>query len=107
MTRKDYSRYAKIFGLSLLMSVPIILVLDLLIQNYVSQFAIITIDVVIVITLYVFTLWLAEKRTQRIAKKRQQFLEEKQKQQDEQTETQTTLQTASKKKKKKHKKKKH
>ncbi len=110
MTRKDYVRYAKIFGLSLLVSVPLLIALDILISKHISQVVLVILNVALIIAGFVGAIFIAEKRAKHIAKKRQEFLdkqaqEEKLQEQQQNTEMQKqqTQQTKNKKLKKKHK----
>lgn len=102
MTRKDYVRYAKIFGLSLLVSVPLLIALDILISTHISQVVLVILNVSLIIAGFVGAIFIAEKRAKHIAKKRQEFLE-KQKQETQQTTQQPNIQQNNKKHKKKHK----
>ena len=108
MTRKEYFWHAKIFGLSLLVTIPLLIALDLLIEQHISNFALITIDVVLILFGYVVALMLADKRKKHIAKKRQEFLAQKEQQPKQENEQKNQIfQQNNQKNKKKHKKHKH
>lgn len=74
MTRKDYYRYAKIFLLSLLGSVPVLIALNLLIAPHLVYWVLVTLNVVILITGFVIAVVIAEKRAKRIARKREEWV---------------------------------
>lgn len=75
MTRKDYYRYAKLFLLSLLVSVPLLVAFNLLVASHLAYWVLLTINVVILLVVFFVTVVLAEKRAKRIARKRQEWLE--------------------------------
>ena len=70
LTRKDYVHYVKLFGLSLLVTVPLLIVLDVLIVAHVNTVALMFLNVVLVIAGYIIANVISEKRKQHIAKKR-------------------------------------
>ena len=74
LTRKDYVHYVKLFGLSLLVTVPLLIVLDVLIVAHVNTVALMFLNVVLVIAGYIIANVISEKRKQHIAKKREEFL---------------------------------
>ena len=74
MTRKDYYRYAKIFLLSLLVSVPVLVAFDLLVAKHLTYWVLITVNVVILLVGFFVAIVLADKRAKRIARKRQEWL---------------------------------
>ena len=76
MTRKDYYRYAKLFLLSLLVSVPLLVAFNLLVATHLAHWVLIAVNVVILLVAFFATVVLAEKRAQRIARKRQEWLKE-------------------------------
>ena len=78
MTRKEYLRYARIFGISLLVIIPVLIALNLLIGAYVSPVARIFLNVALVLAGYLIALYISKKHTERIAHKRQEFLANKQ-----------------------------
>ncbi len=74
LTRKEYIHYAKIFGWSLLASIPLLIILDILIFQHVNQGVLIFLNVVLIIACYIVALVISEKRAKHIAKKREEFL---------------------------------
>ena len=74
MTRKDYYRYTKIFLLSLLVSVPVLIVFDLFVGPHLAYWLLMAVNVVILIIGFVVGLVIADKRAQYVARKRQEFL---------------------------------
>lgn len=105
MTRKDYFRFAKLFGLSLLVSVPCLVALDLLVGAHLSQIALIAIDVALILAGFVVAMVVDEKHKKHIAQKRQEFLEaHNAEKQNQQQNSQNIVSTKS---KKHHKKRKH
>ncbi len=77
MERKEIMRLTKIYGLSFLCALPIIILIDVLISNYISLFVLTLIDIVILLASAVLGYIIAEKRKQYIAKKREEFLANK------------------------------
>lgn len=74
MNRKEISELTKIFGLSFLCAIPIIIILDILISNYVSTTVLTIIDVIILLISAIVGYTIAEKHKQKIARKRKEFL---------------------------------
>ncbi len=79
MNRKEISGLTKIYALSFLCAIPIIILLDILISKYVSTTVLTVIDVILLLLSAVVGYIIAEKRKQKIARKREEFLANKQK----------------------------
>jgi len=77
MTRKEITTILKKYGLSLLISVPIVLVLDIFLLKNLSSAWIIVIDCALIVFVYVLFLVLYQKRKNYITKKRVEFLHKK------------------------------
>lgn len=90
LTRKDYVHYVKLFGLSLLVTVPLLIVLDALIVAHVNTVALMFLNVVLVIAGYIIANVISEKRKKHIAKKREEFLANQAKEDDAQTQKPNT-----------------
>ena len=74
MERKEINSLIKIYGLSFLCALPIIIALDVLISAYVSLVVLTVIDVIILLLATVVGYIIVEKRKQSIARKREEFL---------------------------------
>ena len=77
MTRKDISTIVKKYGLSLLISLPIVFIVDIFLLKNLSSAWIIIIDCALIFLIYVLFLVLYEKRRNYITKKRVEFLHKK------------------------------
>ncbi|MBR1925803.1 MAG: hypothetical protein IJ837_02985 [Clostridia bacterium] len=77
MTRKEISTIIKKYGLSLLISVPIVFVVDIFLLRGLSSAWIIVIDCALIALFYVLFLILYQKRKNYITKKRVEFLHKK------------------------------
>lgn len=87
MTRKEYFKYAKIFLLSLIVSVPILIALNLLISSHLAYWVLITVNVVVLITCFVLGVVIDEKHTKYIARKREEWVKNHPEEQEEQNVT--------------------
>ncbi|MBO5103011.1 MAG: hypothetical protein J6C13_02855 [Clostridia bacterium] len=77
MTRNDYVKIVKVFGLSILCALPIVIILDLIISPYVSMVVLTTIDVVIFVVASLIGYLVYEKRQKYIARKREEIKRKK------------------------------
>ncbi len=77
MTRKEYMAIIKIYMLSFLCALPIIIVLDIFINKFVSLTVLVIIDVIILLLASVCGYLINEKRKKSIAQKRKEFLANK------------------------------
>ena len=84
MNRKEYTTLVKIYMLSFLCALPLVIGLDILINAYVSLTVLIVIDVIIFVISGVIGYFIVEARKKNIAKKREEFLANKKERQDNQ-----------------------
>ena len=77
MTRKEFMAIIKVYMLSFLCALPIIIGLDILINQYVSLGVLIIIDVIILLIASVCGYLINEKRKKSFARKREEFLASK------------------------------
>ncbi len=79
MTRNDYVKLFKVFGVSILCALPIVIILDLLIESYVSTIVLTTIDVVIFIVAAIVGFVIYDNRQKRIQAKKEEIQNQKSK----------------------------
>ena len=79
MTRNDYVKLFKVFGVSILCALPIVIILDLLIESYVSTIVLTTIDVVIFIVAAIVGFVIYDNRQKRIQAKKEELQNQKSK----------------------------
>ena len=79
MTRNDYVKLFKVFGVSILCALPIVIILDLLIESYVSTIVLTTIDVVIFIVAAIVGFVIYDNRQKRIQAKKEELQNKKSK----------------------------
>ncbi len=85
MTRNDYVKLFKVFGVSILCALPIVIILDLLIESYVSTIVLTTIDVVIFIVAAIVGFVIYDNRQKRIQAKKEELQNKKSKANNNQT----------------------
>ncbi len=74
MNRKQYFSLVKTCMLSLLCALPIVIILDLLISNYVSILVLTIIDIIIFLLAALIGYFIVDRHKKRIAEKREEFL---------------------------------
>ena len=79
MTRNDYVKLFKVFGVSIICALPIVIILDLLIESYVSTIVLTTIDVVIFIVAAIVGFVIYDNRQKRIQAKKEEIQNQKSK----------------------------
>lgn len=77
MTRNEYMGIMKTYLLSMLCALPIVIVLDILINAYVSLFVLVVIDFIILVLAAFIGYIIVDKRKKNIARKREEFLANK------------------------------
>ncbi len=100
MNRNDYIKSAKIYGIMVLCMLPILIganILLILLNGPVAMWVLVLIDVVLLIIGYIIAQYIADKRKERIAKKREEFVarQELQKQKAQENATQVDASTDS------------
>ncbi|MBR7091260.1 MAG: hypothetical protein IKC79_02270 [Clostridia bacterium] len=81
MTRKEYTAQFKVYGLMLLCVLPILIVLNVLLNNVVEYWVMVLIDCILIVVGAIVAMKIDDKRKARIAQKRAEF-EAKQKKSD-------------------------
>lgn len=79
MTRNEYVKLFKIFGVSFLCALPIIIILDLLIEQYISLIILVTIDVVILVVAAIIGYVIYDNRQKKIQAKKEELKKQKSK----------------------------
>ena len=74
MTRNELMRYAKKYGITVAITIPLLIALNLLIGANMPLWAMIIMNCAIIFAAFFITLFVADKNTQRIARKREAFL---------------------------------
>ncbi len=97
MNRNDYIKSAKIYGIMVLCMLPILIGANILLNGLVAMWVLVLIDVVLLIIGYIIAQYIADKRKERIAKKREEFVarQELQKQKAQENATQVDASTDS------------
>ena len=79
MTRNEYVKLFKIFGVSFLCALPNIIILDLLIEQYISLIILVTIDVVILVVAAIIGYVIYDNRQKKIQAKKEELKKQKSK----------------------------
>jgi len=74
MTHNDYTSYAKLFGIMLIVSIPVLLAINFLLKGLVSMTVLIILDTVLLIAGFCIAIVIKEKHKANIAKKREEYL---------------------------------
>lgn len=78
MTRNDFYRYAKIYGLAILGALPFLILTGVFLSDKIAMWLLVVIDSVILLIAFMIAMVLADKHRQHIEKKREAFLKKKQ-----------------------------
>jgi len=74
MTHNDYTAYAKLFGIMLIVSIPVLIAVNFLLNKLVSMTVLIILDTALLIAGFCIAVVIKEKHKANIAKKREEFL---------------------------------
>ena len=74
MTHNDYTAYAKLFGIMLIVGIPVLIAVNFLLNGLVSMTVLIILDTVLLIAGFCIAIIIKEKYKANIAKKREEYL---------------------------------
>lgn len=80
MTRKQFSAYAKKYGITVLIAIPVLVCLNILMANKTSMAVMILVNCVVILCFFVITLYVADVIKRKTQEKRAKFVAEKEKQ---------------------------